>query len=218
MQNEIVSLVKKEFRLEMRRKASLSGIFLYLLSATFVAYLAFGSIVEVSVWVALFWVITMFSVINAAAKSFNSESGNRSLYYYSITGARSFILSKLVYNFGMACLTSALGLMMFLLFFPLGDTPFLLLLVSVVAGSLSFSAIVTMMSSLSVPSGGSSTLVSVLSFPLMLPVLIASIKATVLSLTVGFGLNLMLYWFVLILMAVIVWVLALVLFPYIWKE
>jgi heme exporter protein B len=195
-----------------------AGIFLYLLSATFVTYLAFGSVIDFSVWNALFWIITMFSVVNAGGRSFSSESPERALYYYTITGPQALIASKLIYNLVMAFITASAGLIVFVLFFGISEVPLPLYLVGVVLGSIGFSSIVTMMSSLAAPSGGSSTLVSVLSFPLMLPVLISSIKASFLCIEGGFTLNLLLYWIVLLLITCVVWALALILFPYIWKE
>ena len=53
---------------------------------------------EETVWNALFWVIQLFVCVNAVAKSFLQDSKGRMLYYYSIAGARDYILSKLIFN------------------------------------------------------------------------------------------------------------------------
>jgi heme exporter protein B len=218
MTKEVMALVAKDFKLEMRRKSSMAGIFLYLLAATFVTFLVFGNIIDFKVWNALFWIITMFSVINAGAPGFSSESGDRALYYYTIAGPQEFIISKLVYNMAMALVTAMSGLFIFVLFFGLNEMPILLFIPGILLGSIGFASIVTIMSSLAAPSGGSATLVSVLSFPLMLPILISAVKASLLCVNEGYSLNLLLYWFVLLLIAAVIWVLAVILFPYIWKE
>jgi heme exporter protein B len=218
MYRHVSALVQKEFLTEIRRKSSVAGIFLYLLSATFVTALAFGNIIDVKGWIALFWIITMFSILNAAGRSFSSESGNSSIYYFTLTGAVQFIIAKLIYNLIMALITSIAGFAVFAVFFGLHTIPIPVFILTIIAGSIGFSSIVSIMSSLSAPSGGSSTLVSVLSFPLMLPVLISVIKASNICVNEGLSLNLLLYLIVLILLAVIVWTLAVILFVYIWKE
>lgn len=214
----ILILVRKEFLIEIRRRSSVAGIFLYLLSAVFVTYLAFGRIISFDVWNALFWIINLFSIVNVAAGSFSAEPSGRMLYYYTLSSPRSIILSKLVYNLMMAVVTSMTGLVVFILFFGGEEVPFLLYAIGILLGSSGFACIVTMMSALAAPSGGSSSLVSVLSFPLMLPMLISAIKASRIVIESGFSVNLLLYWIVLLLLIVITGYLAVLLFPFLWKE
>jgi len=90
-------LIKKDLLLEWREKNALSAIILYVLSTTFVIYQIFLT-TEPGVWIALYWVITLFASINAAAKSFIQEQGNTKLYYYQIVSPQAMILSKMVFN------------------------------------------------------------------------------------------------------------------------
>src|SRR5476649_2032060 len=90
----ILSLVRKDLLLETRQQYTLYGILLYIASTTFVVYLAMGQ-PEETVWNALFWVIQLFVCVNAVAKSFLQESRGRMLYFYSIAGAKDFVLAKL---------------------------------------------------------------------------------------------------------------------------
>src|SRR5690606_11803078 len=95
--SHITTLFKKDLLLEIRQQYTFYGVLLYVASTIFVLYLAMGQPEEM-VWNGLFWVIQLFICINAVAKSFLQESRGRMLYFYSIAGARDFIISKLLFN------------------------------------------------------------------------------------------------------------------------
>ena len=95
-QHPIVTLIKKDLLLEVRQQYTLYGILLYVASTTFVIYLAMGQ-PDDQVWNGLFWITQLFICINAVAKSFLQESKGRMLYFYSIAGAKDFIISKLIF-------------------------------------------------------------------------------------------------------------------------
>ena len=92
---KIVALFKKDLLLEIRQQYTFYGILLYVGSTIFVLYLAMGQ-PEANVWNGLFWMIQLFVCVNAVAKSFLQEGKGRMLYFYSIAGARDFIIAKLV--------------------------------------------------------------------------------------------------------------------------
>src|SRR5215468_10327193 len=102
--------------LEIRQQYTFYGILLYVASTIFVLYLAMGQ-PEQAVWNGLFWMIQLFVCVNAVAKSFLQESRGRMLYFYSIAGAREFIIAKLIYNILLMILMVALSLGLFFLFF-----------------------------------------------------------------------------------------------------
>ena len=98
----IITLLKKEFTLELRRKSVISGLALYLFSTAFICYLTFSlkqNQITPLVWSALFWITILFTVINTIAKSFIGEKRGRDIYYYSIANPEMIILSKIIYNF-----------------------------------------------------------------------------------------------------------------------
>ncbi|MBI1692758.1 MAG: hypothetical protein FYV88_4810 [Bacteroidetes bacterium] len=102
----IWQLFKKDLLLESRQQYTLYGILLYVASTIFVLYLSMGEPEENS-WNGLFWIVLLFVCVNAVAKSFLQESRGRMLYFYSIAGARDFVLSKLLFlmrNVGLSCM------------------------------------------------------------------------------------------------------------------
>ncbi|HEX8459854.1 MAG TPA: cytochrome C biogenesis protein, partial [Segetibacter sp.] len=109
----ITALFKKDLLLEIRQQYSFYGILLYVTSTIFVLYLAMGQ-PDDEVWNGLFWMIQLFVCVNAVAKSFLQESKARMLYFYSIAGARDFILSKLLFNSLLMLVMSLMSLLLFL--------------------------------------------------------------------------------------------------------
>src|SRR5690349_24582401 len=110
----IAALLKKDILLEIRQQYTFYGVLLYVASTIFVLYLAMGQ-PEAAVWNGLFWVIQLFVCVNAVAKSFLQESRGRMLYFYSIAGARDFILAKLLFNVLLMMIMSLVSLFLFML-------------------------------------------------------------------------------------------------------
>lgn len=210
-------LVYKEILLEWRSKYAFNSILLYVVSTVFVCYQAFRSVDSV-VWNALFWIILLFASINAISKSFVQESKGRQLYYYTLASPSAIILSKIIYNIALMLVLSLTALFVYSVIFrnPLGD-PFLYL-ASVVLGSISFATVFTMISGISAKANNNGTLMAILSFPVIIPLLIVLIK---LSKNAMDGLDRSVSYdeiFVLIAINAIVISVSLLLFPYIWRD
>ena len=94
---ETTTLIRKEFLMEWRSKYALNGILIYVFATVFICYLSFKKIDPIT-WNALFWIILLFTSINAIAKSFMQENRSRYLYYYTIVNPAALILSKIIYN------------------------------------------------------------------------------------------------------------------------
>src|SRR5690606_17896539 len=130
-------LLQKEIRLEWRSKYALNGILLYVVSTVFVCYQAFKSVHPV-IWNALFWIILLFTAINAIAKSFTQESKGRHLYYYTLVSAQAVILSKIIYNMLLMLLLAAVAFFSYSTIFKneIGDPT--LYFITILIGSISF--------------------------------------------------------------------------------
>lgn len=222
---QALHLIKKEITLEWRSKYAFNGVLLYVVSTVFVCYISFnlnggfkGSASYPIVWNVLFWIIMLFASVNAIAKSFIQESKGRLLYYYGIASPQAIILSKTVYNILLMSLLSILALLVYLLFFTntIGDPLFYFL--TVVLGSISFSTVFTMISAIASKAGNNGTLMAILSFPVIIPVILLLIK---LSKNAMDGLERSLSYSnigVLLAINAIVIATSLLLFPYLWRD
>jgi heme exporter protein B len=173
--------IKKEFKLELRRKSVIAGLSLYLVCIAFIYYLAIGlnqQVLTPLVWSALFWSTLLFSAINTIAKSFIGEKKGLEIYYYSIMNPQAFITSKMVYN---SILSVAMGLFGYGLFATLLTNPIrdiITFLLTLTLASLGFASSLTLVSGLAAKANNSNVLMAVLSFPVVISILLIAIKAT----------------------------------------
>jgi len=214
---QVKTLILKDIILEWRSKYAINGILLYVVSTVFVCYQAFKS-VDTTVWNALFWIIMLFASINAINKSFVQENPNRQLYYYSLVDPRAIILAKVIYNMLLMTILATIAYFVYSIIFknPLGDPT--LYFISVILGSISFASVFTMISGISSKAGNNSTLMAILSFPAIIPLLIVLIK---LSRNAIEGLERAASTreiIVLLAINVITITISLWLFPYLWRD
>lgn len=217
----IFELVKKEFVLELRRKAVISGIGLYLVSIIFICYLTFSlrqNSINEATWSALFWLSILFAMVNGIAKSFIGEKKGGLIYYYSIASPQAIIISKIIYNAVLSLFLSIGGYLLFSLFInnPIQDQ--FLFLLTLVLSSFGFSASLSLISAIASKTNNSNILMAVLSFPVIISLLLMAIKITKNALDgLAFSdsqdelLNLLAINFIMV-------ALAYLLFPYIWRS
>ena len=215
--NQVKNLIAKEVKLEMRNKYALGGILLYVVSTVFVSYLSFKQIINPATWNALFWIILLFASINGVAKSFINETRGRLLYLYTLVSPQAVILSKIIYNVFLLSIISGLCLFVYTLFVGniIQDLP--LFLITLLLGSFGFSSLLTMVSAIASKTSNNFTLMAILSFPIMMPLLIVLIK---LSKNAIDGLEL---WdtnslLILMFLNVIIIALSYLLFRYLWRD
>lgn len=219
--SKIFTLIQKEFLSEWRQKYALNGMLLYLASTVFVCYMSFnlkaGAIQPVT-WNALFWIIILFTAVNAVAKSFIQASDGRLLYYYSISRPEDIILSKIIYYTLLLLALTLVGFLFYSLVMgnPVRDLLFFFLVV--VLGSLGLASSLTMISGIASKAPNSHTLVAVLSFPVILPLLLVIIKSAKNAID---GLDRSTYTdqiFVLLAINAIIVAVSYLLFPYLWRS
>jgi len=216
--NQIKRLIAKEILIELRQKYAFNGILLYIVSTVFVCYLSFKNIIDPPTWNALFWIIMLFVSVNAIAKSFVQENSGRQLYIYTLTSPEAIILSKIIYNSILMIVLSIMCFGFYSLFIGHIVQDTLLFLVSLVLGSMGFSTVLTMVSAIASKTNNNATLMAILSFPILIPLLMIVIKVSKnavdgLDRSVSFD-----YILILILLNVIVVILSYILFPYLWRD
>lgn len=214
---QIITLIRKDLLLEWRQKYAVSGIFLYIISTVMVVYLSFTE-VKGMVWVSLLWIILLFASVNAVAKSFMQEPPSRQLYYYTVASPQAIIIAKLVYNVFLLLLLAAIGVGVFSLVIgnPIRRLP---LFFGVVAlGAASFSMCFTLISAIAAKAGRSATLMPILSFPIILPILGLLVQVSKTALIGMDDVNMGKDLGILLALNGILWVLSLVLFPFLWRD
>ncbi|MEJ7675910.1 MAG: heme exporter protein CcmB [Chitinophagaceae bacterium] len=218
MNTVIFTLLKKDILLELRQQHTFYGVLLYIASTTFVLYLSIDE-PAANVWNGLFWVIQLFVCINTVAKSFLQEGKGRMLYFYSITSPVEFIISKLLYNITLMILMSVISLVLFFIFLnnPVSNT--FRFTGIVIVGGIGLSMVFTLMSAIAAKAQQNAALIAILGFPIILPQLLLLIRLSKSAFAEVFKENAVLQLTGLIIgLDVLIFVMAIILFPYLWKE
>lgn len=214
--NHIFTLFKKDLLLEIRQQYSFYGVLLYIGATIFVLYMAIES-PESNVWNGLFWVIQIFISVNAVAKSFLQENRGRMLYFYSIAGPRDFVLAKLLFNSLLMLLMSLLSLGLFSLFLgsPLLKAGAFVGLV--LLGGWSLSLVFTFLAAIAAKAQQNAAIMAILGFPLIIPqlILLMRLANATFSQNIPIPVTTVLLLIALDLMVIL---LAVILFPFLWKD
>lgn len=212
----ILTLFRKELLLEVRQQYSFYGILLYIGATIYVLFMTMDE-PEAEVWNGLFWVIQLFICINAVAKSFLQESKGRMLYFYSIVSPGNFVLSKLLFNSALMLIMSLLSLLLFVLFLgnPIHKVlPFTGL---VLLGGWSLSLIFTFLAAIAARAQQNAAIMAVLGFPLIIPqlLLLSQLANATFNPALPFHASTIA---LLVALDVMVIILAVILFPFLWKD
>lgn len=218
MLKRVYALLLKDILLEWRQKHTFYGILLYIASTTFVLYLSTDDL-DANVWNGLFWVNQLFICVNAVAKSFLQESKGRMLYFYSVVSPVEFIAAKIVYNLLLMVLMSLLSLLLFSFFLGNPLQNFLLFTGIVFLGGISLSIVFTLMSAIAAKAQQNAALIAIMGFPVILPQLLLLMRLSKTAFAEVFKDGAVIQLSLLIIgLDVLVVVMAVVLFPYLWKD
>ncbi len=140
------------------------------------------------------------------------------LYFYSIAGSKQFILSKLAFNAILMLAMSILSLLLFILLLGnplknLGEFIGITLL-----GGLGLSLVFTFLAAIAARAQQQAALMTILGFPVIVPqlLLLMRISNRAFSEVVQAGYSDML--FLLIGLDIMIIILAVILFPFLWKD
>lgn len=214
---EIAYLFRKDLLLEFRSRYAISGILLYVFSTIFIIYTSFIQL-EPQVWNVVFWIIMLFTSINAVVKSFVQESSDRHLYYYTLANPSAIILAKILYNIILLFLLSVL--IWATLSFVAGNPvrQMVMFVGAIFLGSVGFSITFTFVAAISAKADNNATLMAILSFPLVIPILMTLIKISANAL--GLINDTSIDQDILILLAIdlILVAMTFLLYPFLWRD
>lgn len=214
--NELAAIMQRELRHELRSRRSWLAILLYISSVVYVTYLAFQHDLDPVTWNALFWILIIFISMFAASGSFAGREGEM-LYIYTLVSPRKFIMARLIYNGIFMLLVSIAAFIAYCLFVgnPVGSIwIFFTTLLLAVWG---ISSLLTMSFAIAIKGGGGFTLMAIVSFPLLVPLLITAQHLSSLSMQVDpteyLGNMLALF-----SLDALIGALCYLLFPYLWRD
>ncbi len=220
---QLIHFIKKDWLSEWKVKYSLGGLILYLTASIFIVFLIYQKFsstqsIRPSLWNMLYWIIILFVAMNAVVRSFIQEQEGRKWYYFQLIDPVLLLISKVIYNalvLFISCLL-AYGLMSLLVAHPIQRVGSFL--ITLLVGSISLSICLTFVSSISSQAGQNSTLIAILGFPLILPIIALLINLTAYCISLDTGQSFSSDISLLLAIDLLLLGLSLWLFPFLWKE
>lgn len=165
-------------KLELRKKSGINSILLFAVASTFISYLALDDIDNAPTWNALFWIIILFSFINAANNTFRNDSENTQSYLQQLAHPNSILAAKIIYNAALMITTGIINYLCYSLFLGNLIDHHLLFILLIIIAALGFASILSITNAISSKASFNNTLMPILSLPLLIPFFIIIVAQT----------------------------------------
>ncbi len=213
-----IELLRTEWSKEFKNMTNWMTTLQFGLSATFIVYLILRDL-SGQMWLALFWVIAIFSLINASVSAFKDTFTRDYVWLYQLYSPENVLLSKLMYSVlkNTLLLMVLWGLM--ILFFGQAVRMPGGFFISLVLAAINFSAISHLVNAIAQRTERSQSLYPVLSLPLTIPVVLELYNMG--AITIGLNPAANNWWSdasILFGLGLVFSVAALFLIPYVWKQ
>jgi heme exporter protein B len=215
----MTQLIAKEFVLEFRQKSTLGGVLVYVIGSIFVSALCFKGHLDKPTWNALFWVITLFTSVTISGKSFLKETGGQALFNYLHYSPQQFIISKILYNMVFMLALSFVTFFFYGFFIRNEVENLSLFAIILLLASTGLAGILSLMSAIAAKANGSFAMMSILSFPVLMPLILVVIRLSKQAVDgiewAGVSTSLIV---MLAALNVLTIALSFILYPYLWKD
>jgi heme exporter protein B len=184
-----IAVLNKDLRSEVRTRYGITTLALFVV--TVVSLLAYATAEEPlakPIIAGVIWILMFFTAMSGLGRGFMSEEERGTSLYLRLSAPTSSVYwGKLAGNLVFSLLSNLALILLFLILMPLVQVgSFGLLLLTVVLGSCGLATIVTITSAIVAKAGSRNSLLPVLSFPLLLPLVMPGIQATLYALA-GLG-------------------------------
>lgn len=184
MQNRIIKNLKKDFLIEFRNRAAINISFAFAGITTLSVSLACGgAMLTPQIHAILFWVIIFFSGMSGLSHIFIREEEERTSLFLSLNSdPENIYMAKLMFNSVLFLCITATVTPLYLFFMQTAPASIASFIFTAAAGSFAVSSISTILGAMVSKAQARGSLFTVISFPLIIPVLWISIELTANSL------------------------------------
>ncbi len=165
------TLIRTEFVLDFRDRFTVGSLLLYASVTAFITLIALQE-PETEVWNVLYWILLSFSAVISGLNMYVREAGDHRLYYYQLAKPEEIYLAKWI---AQLLMISFLSIVLYGVMAALSHSPVILswkFALVLLLGSVSLSSVLCFTAAISALSQGPAVLLSILSFPLLIPVLL----------------------------------------------
>ena len=178
--SELVRNIIKDMRVEFRSRSALGVALVFAAVTTLAVSMVSGGVpFEPKIQAILLWLIMYFSAMNGLAHGFTREADQGTELFLRIhSDPDAVYLSKLIFNISLFMLVQCIVTPVFAVLMQVDVKDTVHLVLTVAAGGLATASAVTLLAAMVAKAGGRGPLFTVISLPLVLPVLWVSITAT----------------------------------------
>jgi heme exporter protein B len=177
---KVISLIKIEWSLDLKRPAILASAILQMAVMAMLSMLSMLSQPEkaTKIWNSLFWITLIFCTLQAISKSFLTVSRNRWIYWNQLSSPGQILWSKIIYGWITMIMLTLINLVLFGFFMGIPVIhmfAYIKILILVTGG---ISTIFTFIGAIASKANQAGFLAPVLSLPVILPLILLGIKAS----------------------------------------
>lgn len=185
--NSILKNLRKDFLIESRNRSALNISFAFAGITTLSVSLAAGGIPFTPIVQAIiFWIILFFSAMSGLAHIFIREEEEQNALFLSLYySPEEIYVSKLIFNIALFLCIAMFVTPLYLFFLQILPVYKILFLLTLISGSVAIASVTTVLGAMVSKTGSGSSLFTVISFPVLLPVLWTAISLTALSIEGG---------------------------------
>ncbi len=219
LRNSITRSLRKDFRIEFRSKYALNISIAFAVISTLAVSLTTGGIpISVKMQAVILWIILFFSAMSGLSHIFIREEEQETILFLQLYSKSEVILtSKLLFNIFLLFLLELVIVPLFIFFLNLQIKAIIPFIFTIISGGLGISSSTTILAAIASKSGSKGSLFTVISFPVVLPILWMASDATSRALTNARfeGIQNIIF---LLAFSVSITALSYILFEYIWIE
>lgn len=183
MFKQALAICKKDLSSEIRTRYAVNALLMFIIVVISIIKFSFGDEkISNEMNAGLLWIIIFFSTSNGLSRVFVSEEERgTSLVLKLSADAKSILLGKLIFNTTLTFIINFFIILLYILLTDLDIKNLSAFSVTIALGNFGLSAVMTIIAALISKASSKGTLYPVLSFPLLLPLLLAAISATLLT-------------------------------------
>lgn len=182
---DIIKLLVKEYKIEFRNYAVLitSVIFTFSLILSVSLFIQ-GAALTKQFQAIIIWIILLFSSFNFITHIFlREEEQGTALFLKLYYSADKIFIAKFIYNLCFIVFITITSIPLFIIFLQVIPADYLQFCLTLLCGAATISSTLSFLGALAAKAGQGPALLSILAFPVILPVMWINIKATLAALT-----------------------------------
>ena len=180
MGSDIIRNLRKDFRVEFRSRFALNIALSFAAIVTIAMSLtAGGAPFPATVQSILLWMVVFFSAMNGLSHIFVREEDQATALFLRVSVTTdSIFISKFIFNQIFMAVMLAVVTPLFLFFLQVNVIHVVYFILTIAAGGTAIAAATTILAAMVAKAGGKASLFTIISFPVLLPVLWISISST----------------------------------------